>query len=220
MSRILLIGGHGKVALLLEPLLVAAGHHVTAVVRNPAHEADVAAAGATPLVADIERFDLDQLTSLESGNDVVIWSAGAGGGSAERTYAVDRDAAIRSIDAAVAARVPRYLMVSYFGARPDHGVDPADSFYAYAEAKAAADAHLRESPLDWTILAPSALTLDAPTGRIDVDADTSLSVARADVAAVVAASVDEPATSRRTVRFNTGDVPIAEALRGLAGARA
>ncbi|MEZ5188667.1 MAG: NAD(P)H-binding protein [Microbacterium sp.] len=220
MSRILLIGGHGKVALLLEPLLVAAGHHVTAVVRNPAHEADVAATGATPLVADIERFDLDQLTSLESGNDVVIWSAGAGGGSAERTYAVDRDAAIRSIDAAVAARVPRYLMVSYFGARPDHGVDPADSFFAYAEAKAAADAHLRESPLDWTILAPSALTLDAPTGRIDVDADTSLSVARADVAAVVVASVDEPATSRRTVRFNTGDVPIAEALRGLAGARA
>lgn len=220
MSRILLIGGHGKVALLLEPLLVAAGHHVTAVVRNPAHEADVAATGATPLVADIERFDLDQLTSLESGNDVVIWSAGAGGGSAERTYAVDRAAAIRSIDAAVAARVPRYLMVSYFGARPDHGVDPADSFYAYAEAKAAADAHLRESPLDWTILAPSALTLDAPTGRIDVDADTSLSVARADVAAVVAASVDEPATSRRTVRFNTGDVPIAEALHGLAGARA
>lgn len=220
MSRILLIGGHGKVALLLEPLLVAAGHHVTAVVRNPAHEADVAATGATPLVADIERFDLDQLTSLESGNDVVIWSAGAGGGSAERTYAVDRDAAIRSIDAAVAARVPRYLMVSYFGARPDHGVDPADSFFAYAEAKAAADAHLRESPLDWTILAPSTLTLDAPTGRIDVDADTSLSVARADVAAVVAASVDEPATSRRTVRFNTGDVPIAEALHGLAGARA
>ena len=220
MSRILLIGGHGKVALLLEPLLVAAGHHVTAVVRNPAHEADIAATGATPLVADIERFDLDQLTSLVSGNDIVIWSAGAGGGSAERTYAVDRDAAIRSIDAAVAARVPRYLMVSYFGARPDHGVDPADSFFAYAEAKAAADAHLRESPLDWTILAPSALTLDAPTGRIDVDADTSLSVARADVAAVVVASVDEPATSRRTVRFNTGDVPIAEALRGLAGARA
>lgn len=220
MSRILLIGGHGKVALLLEPLLVAAGHHVTAVVRNPAHEADIAATGATPLVADIERFDLDQLTSLESGNDVVIWSAGAGGGSAERTYAVDRDAAIRSIDAAVAARVPRYLMVSYFGAGPDHGVDPADSFYAYAEAKAAADAHLRESPLDWTILAPSALTLDAPTGRIDVDADTSLSVARADVAAVVAASVVEPATSRRTVRFNTGDVPIAQALHGLAGARA
>ena len=215
MARILLIGGHGKVALLLEPLLVAAGHHVTAVVRNPAHEADVAATGATPLVADVASFDLDQLTSLESGNDVVIWSAGAGGGSAERTYAVDRDAAIRSIDAAAAARVPRYLMVSYFGAGPDHGIDPSDSFYAYAESKAAADAHLRASALDWTILAPSSLTLAPPTGRIDVTADTSRSVARADVAAVIAASIDEPATIRRSVRFNTGDVPIAEALQTL-----
>ncbi|MFV4913390.1 SDR family oxidoreductase [Microbacterium lacticum] len=215
MARILLIGGHGKVALLLEPLLVAAGHHVTAVVRNPAHEADVAATGATPLVADVASFDLDQLTSLVSGNDIVIWSAGAGGGSAERTYAVDRDAAIRSIDAAAAARVPRYLMVSYFGAGPDHGIDPSDSFYAYAESKAAADAHLRASALDWTILAPSSLTLAPPTGRIDVTADTSRSVARADVAAVIAASIDEPATIRRTVRFNTGDVPIAEALQTL-----
>ena len=215
MARILLIGGHGKVALLLEPLLVAAGHHVTAVVRNPAHEADVAATGATPLVADVTSFDLDQLTSLVSGNDIVIWSAGAGGGSAERTYAVDRDAAIRSIDAAAAAGVPRYLMVSYFGAGPDHGIDPSDSFYAYAESKAAADAHLRASALDWTILAPSSLTLAPPTGRIDVTADTSRSVARADVAAVIAASIDEPATIRRTVRFNTGDVPIAEALQTL-----
>lgn len=215
MARILLIGGHGKVALLLEPLLVAAGHHVTAVVRNPAHEADVAATGATPLVADVASFDLDQLTSLVSGNDIVIWSAGAGGGSAERTYAVDRDAAIRSIDAAAAARVPRYLMVSYFGAGPDHGIDPSDSFYAYAESKAAADAHLRASALDWTILAPSSLTLAPPTGRIDVTADTSRSVARADVAAVIAASIDEPATVRRSVRFNTGDVPIAEALQTL-----
>ncbi|WP_454148910.1 SDR family oxidoreductase [Microbacterium lacticum] len=215
MARILLIGGHGKVALLLEPLLVAAGHHVTAVVRNPAHEADVAATGATPLVADVASFGLDQLTSLVSGNDIVIWSAGAGGGSAERTYAVDRDAAIRSIDAAAAARVPRYLMVSYFGAGPDHGIDPSDSFYAYAESKAAADAHLRASALDWTILAPSSLTLAPPTGRIAVTADTSRSVARADVAAVIAASIDEPATIRRSVRFSTGDVPIAEALQTL-----
>lgn len=212
MARILLIGGHGKVALLLEPLLVADGHHVTAVIRNAAHEADVAATGATPLVADVESFDLAQLTNLASGNDVVIWSAGAGGGSAERTFAVDRDAAIRSIDAALAAGVSRYLMVSYFGAGPDHGVDPDDPFYAYAEAKAAADAHLRASALDWTILAPSALTLEEPTGAIETDAAQSRSVSRADVAAVVAASVDEPATIRRTIRFNTGETPIAAAL--------
>mgnify|MGYP002652346580 CR=1 FL=1 len=103
MARILLIGGHGKVALLSEPMLVAAGHHVTAVIRNPRHEPAVRATGAEPLVVDVETFDTEQLTNLVSGNDVVVWSAGAGGGDPERTFAVDRDAAIRSIDAAVAA---------------------------------------------------------------------------------------------------------------------
>lgn len=212
MARILIIGGHGKVALLLAPLLVERGDTVTSVIRNPDHEADVAATGATPLLADIETFDTDQLANLIAGNDAVVWSAGAGGGDAARTYAVDRDAAIRSMDAAAEAGVARYVMVSYFGARLDHGVPPENSFFAYAEAKAAADEHLRASDLEWTILGPSGLTLDAPTGRIDVAAETSATVARADVAAVIAAVLADGSTVRRTIRFNTGDVPIAEAI--------
>lgn len=212
MSRVLLIGGHGKIALLLEPLLVDRGDTVTAVIRNPDHENDVAATGATPLVADVQSFDLDQLTNLVSGNDAVVWAAGAGGGDPERTRAVDRDAAIRSIDAAVAAGVRRYVMVSYFGAGPDHGVPEDDDFYAYAEAKAAADTHLRESRLDYTIVAPSSLTLDEPTGRIDVRAEESGSVARADVAAVIAAVLADDRTIGRTISFNTGGQPIADAV--------
>jgi uncharacterized protein YbjT (DUF2867 family) len=104
-------------------------------------------------------------------------------------------------------------MVSYFGAGPDHGVDPDDPFFTYAEAKSAADAHLRGSELDWTIVAPSALTLDPPTGLIDASATQAESVSRADVAGVIAAVLDEPQTVRRTIRFNAGDVPIREALR-------
>lgn len=214
MARILLIGGHGRVALLLAPLLVRRGDTVTSVIRKPEHEEDVAATGATPLVADVETFDTDQLTNLIAGNDAVVWSAGAGGGDASRTAAVDRDAAIRSMDAASGAGVARYVMVSYFGARADHGVAPGSSFFPYAEAKAAADAHLRASGLAWTIVAPSSLTLDPPTGRIDVAAVASGSVSRADVAAVVAAVLADDGTVGRTIRFNTGDVPIAEALAG------
>lgn len=212
MSRVLLIGGHGKIALLLEPLLVDRGDTVTAVIRNPDHDAEVAATGAHPLVADVQSFDVDQLTNLVSGNDAVVWAAGAGGGDPERTRAVDRDAAIRSIDAAVAAGVRRYVMVSYFGAGPDHGVPEDDDFYAYAEAKAAADTHLRESGLDYTIVAPSSLTLDEPTGRIDVRAEESGSVARADVAAVIAAVLADDRTIGRTISFNTGGQPIADAV--------
>ena len=212
-TRILLIGGHGKVALLAEPLLVEAGHHVTAVIRNPEHEADVQATGATPLVADVQSFDDEQMRNLVSGNDVVVWSAGAGGGDPERTYAVDRDAAIRSMDAAVAAGARRYVMVSYFGAGPDHGVPEDNPFFAYAEAKAAADEHLRAADLDATILAPSSLTEDDGTGMIDTEAAEAGSVARADVAGVIAAVIADDSTIGRTIRFNNGDTPIAEAVR-------
>lgn len=212
MARILLIGGHGKVALLAEPLLIEDGHQVTAVIRNAAHEADVAATGATPLVADIETMTTRQLTDLVRSHDAVVWSAGAGGGNAERTYAVDRDAAIRSIDAAVAAGIRRYVMVSYFGARTRHGVDPDHPFFAYAEAKAAADEHLRRSGLDWTVLGPGTLTLDPPTGKIDVTATESGEVSRADVAEVIAAALRQTATVGRTIRFSEGRTPIAVAL--------
>ena len=212
MSHILIIGGHGKVALLLAPLLVARGDVVTSVIRNPEHSGEAAATGATPVVADVESLDVAGMASLFAGHDAIVWSAGAGGGTPTRTYAVDRDAAIRSMDAALAAGVNRYVMVSYFGARPDHGVPQGNGFYAYAEAKAAADAHLRASALDWTIAAPSALTLLDPTGRIDPDASESGAVSRADVAAVVAAALSAPSSIGRTIRFNKGEVPIAEAL--------
>ena len=217
MARILIIGGHGKVALLLEPLLFERGDTVTAVIRNRDHEGDVTATGATPLVADVETFDTDQLTNLVSGNDAVVWAAGAGGGDPSRTYAVDRDAAMRSMDAAVAAGVRRYIMVSWIGSASDHGVARENPFFAYAEAKAAADDHLRASGLNWTVLAPGTLTLDEPSGRITLDPEGAGEVSRADVAAVVAAALDDPAaTIGRTIRFGAGDVPIADALRSLA----
>ena len=213
MSRILIIGGHGKVARLLTPLLVARGDDVSAVIRNVDHTADVESDGATVVVADVARLDHERLVELITGHDAVVWSAGAGGGDPARTYAIDRDAAIRSMDAAQAAGAGRYVMVSYFGAGPGHGVPADNAFFAYAEAKAAADEHLRASGLDWTVLGPSGLTLDPPTGRIDVGGAESRTVARADVAAVIAAVLADPSTIRRTIEFNAGETPIAEAVR-------
>lgn len=215
MARILIFGGHGKVALLLEPLLTARGDQVTAVIRDPAQVDDVRATGADPVVFDVECESEQAMTTLIAGHDAVVWSAGAGGGSAERTRAVDDEAATRSMAAAVAASVPRYVMVSYFGSSLSHGVDPSRSFFAYAEAKAAADEVLRASDLEWTVLAPSRLTLEEPTGRIDTTSETSESVSRADVAGVIAQTLLEPATLRRTIRFNAGSTPIAEALRAV-----
>ncbi|MBP2413229.1 uncharacterized protein YbjT (DUF2867 family) [Arthrobacter stackebrandtii] len=218
MKKVVIIGGHGKVALLLAPLLKDAGWEVTSVIRNAAHINDVAAAGATPVLHDVVSSSHEELTGLLAGHDAVVWSAGAGGGDPERTYAVDRDAAIASMDAAVAADVQRYVMVSYLGAGPEHGVPPENSFYAYAEAKAAADAHLRRTSLAWTILGPGALTLDEPSGMVNTTpaADrapgASGNTSRANVALVAAAVLDRPDTILRTIEFSDGQVPIAQAL--------
>jgi len=211
MTRIVIVGGHGKIALRLATLLTGAGHEVTSLVRNPDHRDDVTATGAAPVVADVEKLSTASIGDVIAGHDVVVWSAGAGGGSPERTYAVDRDAAIRSIDAAEAAGIPRYVMVSYMGAKTDHGVPEDSSFFAYAESKAAADEHLRQSGLGWTILGPSSLTDDPGTGSIEVGDDLeSGSVPRDDVAAVAAAVIASTASVNRTIQFNSGPTPISD----------
>lgn len=222
MARVVIIGGHGKVALLVAPLLVEAGHEVTSVIRKPSQADDLVAVGARPLVLDIATASLADLTDALTGHDVVVWSAGAGGGSPERTYAVDRDAAIRTMDAALAAKVRRYVMVSYFGAGPDHGVPEDDGFYAYAEAKSAADEHLAASGLEHVILRPSGLTDDAASGTLQWGEGVKAStVSRGNVAQVIAAVVDAESTSSesststgRVLEFNDGDRPISELVAG------
>lgn len=214
MTHIAIIGGHGKVALLLSAILTDEGHTVTAFVRNPGHAADVAATGATPSVLDVEKSTTAELAEALEGHDALVWSAGAGGGNPARTYAVDREAAIRSMDAAEQAGVGRYVMVSYLGAAKEHGVPRDSSFFPYAEAKAAADEYLRASSLAWTILGPGSLTAHPGTGLIEVDpgADGGTETSRANTAIVAAAVLDLPETAGRTIEFRDGSLPVAAAL--------
>ncbi|MGD7706740.1 NAD(P)H-binding protein [Microlunatus sp. Y2014] len=209
---IAIIGGHGKVAMLAAPLLVGDGHRVTSIIRNPDHVAEVETTGATARTVDVEQLDAAGTEELLRGFDAVVWSAGAGGGNPQRTRAVDRDAAIRAMDAAAKVGARRFVMVSYFGARVDHGVDPERSFFAYAEAKAAADDHLRQSDLAWTILQPSGLTTDEPTGRISVTDTESGQVSRGNVAATIVAALANPATAGQSYAYNDGDTPITDAI--------
>jgi uncharacterized protein YbjT (DUF2867 family) len=213
MSRVAIIGGHGKVALHLTKILTSQGHQVSSIFRNQDHAGDVEQAGATPVVADLAELSVEDMADVFRGHDAVVWSAGSGGSSPEATYAVDRDAAIRSMDAAEQASVGRYVMVSYLGASKDHGVPEDNSFFHYAEAKAAADEHLRNSSLAWTILGPGSLTTDPGTGKIEVaDKPQQDSVPREDVALVAAVVLGNLATVDRTIQFNSGQTPVAEAI--------
>lgn len=228
-TRIALIGGHGKIAQLATERLVAQGYRVRSVIRKSDQADAVRARGAEPFVADIEQPDTE-LGEVLQGVDLVIWSAGAGGGDPERTRAVDRDAAIRMMEACTQHGIRDFLMVSYKGARSDHGVDPGDSFWHYAEAKAAADERLRASDLDWVIAAPTTLTLESGTGTIAADITvpdaTGLDpavrldsggapITREDVAHLVAALVEPMVQGRLhhvTISATGGEQPIDEVV--------
>jgi uncharacterized protein YbjT (DUF2867 family) len=214
--RVVIAGGHGKIALILERLLAQRDESVAGFIRNPDHAADLQAAGAEALVVDLENAAVDEVASHLDGADAVVFAAGAGPGSgAARKETVDRDAAILLADAAEAAKVSRYVMISSMGAdaeAPDDAGDPV--FVAYLRAKGAADDNVRaRQALDSTIVRPGLLTNDPGTGRVTIADDTGRgSIPRDDVAAVVLAVFDTPGTIGHTFEVISGDTPIAEAF--------
>ena len=172
------------------------------------------AGGAEALVVDLENASVDDVAAHLRGADAVVFAAGAGPGSgAARKETVDRDAAILLADAAEAAKVGRYLMISSMGAdaeAPDDVGDPV--FVAYLRAKGAADDNVRaRSALESTIVRPGHLTNDPGTGRVTIADDTGRgSVPREDVAAVLLAVLDTPGTAGQTFEVISGDTPITD----------
>jgi nucleoside-diphosphate-sugar epimerase len=219
--RVVIAGGHGKIALILEHLLAARGDSAAGLIRNPAQEADLTAVGAQALVIDLESASAEAVAEQLRGADAVVFAAGAGPGSgAARKETVDRDAAILLADAARTAGVRRYVMISAMGAAnpPSPGQPGQDPvFAAYLRAKAAADDAVRARPeLDWTIVRPGVLTDDPGNGMVRIAESTGRgAIPRADVAAVLLAVLDAPATIGQTFELISGNTPIGEAVATL-----
>ena len=216
--RVVIAGGHGKIALLLERLLAGRGDQAVALVRNPAHVADVQKAGAEAVVCDLETATAQEVAGLLTGADAVVFAAGAGPGSGvARKDSVDRAASVLMADAAGQAGVGRFVQISSVGAGqpPQPGTD--EVWAAYITAKTAAEDDLRARALDWTILRPGSLT-DAPaTGRVRLAAAPVLrgTVPRADVAAVIAALLDGPGARHQTLELVSGDTPVEVAVHSI-----
>ncbi|WP_065960307.1 SDR family oxidoreductase [Curtobacterium sp. UCD-KPL2560] len=222
--KIAIAGGHGQIALLLARLITDAGHDALAIVRNPAHVADVEQQGATALVADLEQLDDDELAIRLRGVDAVVFAAGAGPNSgAERKETVDRDAAILLADAAERRGIDRYVMISSMAADtydPERAVVPArsedDVFQVYLRAKSEADADLRARNLRWTIVRPGALLDTPPQGTVRVGRTVPRgSIPRADVAAVVLHALLDDTAVGVQFEVTSGDAPIAAALQAI-----
>jgi nucleoside-diphosphate-sugar epimerase len=210
-------GGHGKIAQLLERQLAEQGHEPIGLVRNADHLADLERNGARGEVVDLEHAATEDVAAAIRGADAVVFAAGAGpGSSADRKDSMDRDGAIKLADAAEQAGIRRYVMVSAIGA-DDADPDSDDVFQVYLRAKADADRDVRgRVGLDWTVVRPGALTDDDGTGLVELTEEAERgSVARADVASVLAALLTTGAGVGRQVNLVGGKVPVAEAVAAL-----
>src|SRR5699024_10419487 len=129
-----IVGGHGSIAMLLHPLLKERGHNVRGIIRNKEQADELREAGAEPVICDIE--EQEDISEAVGNVDAVIFAAGAGPGcGATRKWTVDRDGAIKLIQAAKNNGIKRYIMISAMGT--DGEITHEDNvFETYLKAKA------------------------------------------------------------------------------------
>jgi nucleoside-diphosphate-sugar epimerase len=213
---IVIAGGHGKIALQLERMLADADHGVRGLIRNPEHEADLRAAGAEPVVADLEALDIDELTVLIGSADAIVFAAGAGPGSGpQRKWTLDYAGAVKLMEVGRRNGIGRYVIVSSMGADPEAADD--GGFGTYLRAKGQADKKLAESGLAFTVVRPGALTDEPGTGRVSAGPRQDRGqIPRADVAAALAVILVTSSTAGLTFDLVSGDTPIADAISALA----
>jgi uncharacterized protein YbjT (DUF2867 family) len=202
--------------MLLHPLLRDRGDPARALIRNPDHVADVEAVGAEAVVCDLESDEADVAAAVGSA-DAVVFAAGAGPGSGTaRKRTMDLGGAVKLIDAAKANGIARYVIVSSMGADSPPPEGDGDGFGEYLRAKAAADAALAASGLDFTIVRPGSLTNEPAKGLVAAGGpELRGKIPRADVAATLAAVLHTDSTIGKTFNLISGEVPIDEALGGL-----
>jgi uncharacterized protein YbjT (DUF2867 family) len=219
MSSIAVVGGHGQVALHLLTQLSRADHQPVALVRKEEYRAELEALGAEVRLLDIEQQDAAAFAEAFQGCHAVVFAAGGGpDGNKERKKTVDLGGSLKSIEGAQQAGIQRFVQISAIGVDDELPADTGDVWRAYVEAKRDADAALRESGLDWTIIRPGRLTDDPPTGQVALGNDVERGdVTRADVAAVVVACLDQPATVGKQWDLVNGETSIAEAVGNLPG---
>jgi len=211
--QVAIAGAHGKIAMRLTKRLADKGQQVTGLIRNPDQADDVRAQGASPVICDLEKADVEEIAAAIAGADAVVFAAGAGPGSgAARKLSLDRDGAIKLLDATAEGATP-YVIVSSVGAENPPPESADDVFSVYVRAKAQADAAVMASQRDWTIVRPGRLTDEPGTGRVRIDTTPFRGdVPRGDVAEVLAAVLHESRANHRVLYVNGGEEPLEDVL--------
>ncbi|WP_197375994.1 SDR family oxidoreductase [Mycolicibacterium baixiangningiae] len=213
--KVFVIGATGGVGRRLVRELVQRGDDVGGLHRRPDQASALRDMGAEPFDADLATMTEGDLASVIAGTDALVFTAGAGGGSAEMTTGIDGHGVSKSIVAAQAADVRRFILVSAFPEawreRPR-----SEGFEHYLAVKKQADVELASSDLDWVILRPAELTDRTGSGTVSLSrALIHTTVSRDNVAATLAELVHHPTVSRLVLELTDGPHRIPEAIQAL-----
>jgi uncharacterized protein YbjT (DUF2867 family) len=164
--KVLIAGANGKVGTILSGKLWGnTGFSPVGLIRDNLQQTKFTALGVPSVLGDLEAG----ISSFLPGLDAVVFTAGSGGHTgSDKTTDVDQNSAVRLIGDCEKAGVNRFVMVSAIGADPN---SESRRLKHYLRAKGVADARLRSSTLDYTIIAPGTLIDERGTGRVQIAED-------------------------------------------------
>lgn len=210
--RVLVIGANGSTGRRVTRRLAEEGRHEpVAMIRDADQAPRFEGMGVETAVADLEGL----LDPALEGCDAVVFCAGSGAGTGlDKTVTVDRDGAVKSMVAAEARGVGRYVMLSSRGADPESRGERLSPYY---RAKGHADVWLRRSDLAHTIVRPGRLTEEEGRGSVEIapSLPSGGSISRDDVARVLVDALDMENTRGKTFAIVSGPTPIPEALQAI-----
>lgn len=208
-ENVLVIGANGNTGKrIIDQLLENQNYEPIAMVRREHQMESFKEKGVTVRLGDLE----EDFSSVFENIDKVIFAAGSGGSTGDvKTELVDKKGAIRSIDLAKENGVKKYVMLSSMGTDIP---DQVPGLEVYLKAKKAADDHLRNSDMDYTIVQPGGLTDHKGDGKIKVAEKLNEfgKVSRDDVAAVLIESLKDSKRKNSSFEMLDGDQPIQEAV--------
>jgi putative NADH-flavin reductase len=206
--KLTIFGATGGTGSCLVEQALAAGHEVTAAVRDPARLGVPAHRLLRVVTADV--LDPGSLVPVVTGAEAVLTAIGPRG-TGPTTISHD---SVTSIAAAMTEAGSRRLIMVSGSIVADDGESPYLRYlvkpvarrtflrHVCADMQRAEDS-VRSSDLDWTIMRPPALTSKPASGRYRTAIDRNLphgfAVSRADLAACMLAATSDPATVRKHI---------------------
>ena len=206
MTTIAVFGATGQTGRRVVERLLREGHEVLAVSRREVPRRQ----SLRSAQVDLSTASTDSLRAVLDGIDAVVFAAGGD------SIRVDRDGAIRTIEAAERAGVRQYVLLTGMGVGRDRPAELHGGFWdTYFAAKESSERRLRASPMQWTILQPGELLNSPGRGRIELAPTGSLAIGaitRDDVAEVITAVLTRDDAAGRTWEILEGAVPVADAI--------